>query len=75
MNRGIKLNPCPSCGGEIVLMCGATRVPQIYVRCRKCRYEYDLPNVKLKFLKHKPTKISKTTLREAEKAWNRRTDK
>lgn len=70
-----RLKPCPFCEGEIVLMTGIKRVPPIYAKCTKCGFECDLPEVKLKTLRHKPMKISKTTLTKATKAWNKRADR
>lgn len=56
-----ELKPYPKCGGEIVTMCGLLRTPQIFVRCKSCKTEFDLPNVKLKTWKSNPIRISKTT--------------
>lgn len=67
-----KLKPCPKCGREIVTMCGLMRTPRIYARCKECKTEFDLPNVKLKTWKSNPIRISKTTIREADEAWNNR---
>jgi len=67
----IKLKPCPFCGGEIATMCGLVRTPQIYARCKSCKEEYDLPNVKLKTWKSNPIRISKTTIRKAAEEWNK----
>lgn len=62
--------PCPKCGGEIILMGELLRNPQIYAECQKCKTEYDLPKVKLRAWPSNLTRISKTTIREAQKAWD-----
>lgn len=66
-----ELKPCPKCGGEIVTMCGLLRTPPIYAMCKKCKAEFDLPNVKLKTWKSNPIRISKTTIRQAAEWWNK----
>lgn len=66
-----ELKKCPSCGGDIKLMANPfNRYSKcvFFARCTKCKKEYDLPKVKLRVLKN--LRISKTTLREAEKEWD-----
>ncbi|MCH5340068.1 MAG: hypothetical protein J1E01_01245 [Acetatifactor sp.] len=66
-----EMKPCPGCGGEIKLMGGLLRVPEAYAKCIDCNKEYDLPNVKIKTWPSNPIRISKTTIRQAVKSWNK----
>lgn len=69
----IKLKKCPSCDGDIKLMVNPFQINRncdCFARCTKCYKEYDLPTVELKILKN--NRISKTTLREASIAWNKK---
>lgn len=66
------LNKCPQCGGDIILMTNPFHYDldcDCFARCTNCKKEYELPSVKLKILKN--LRISKTTLHEAESAWNK----
>lgn len=67
-----ELKPCPECGGEIKLYSCSNKPYSATAKCQKCRKEYPLPTVKLKVWKSNPIRISKSMIRDAERAWNRR---
>lgn len=68
----MKMRPCIQCGGEIVLysVCNPEVPYSAMAKCKKCKKEYPLPTVKLKTWKSNPCRISKTMVKNAEKAWN-----
>lgn len=74
MSKAI-LKPCSECGGNIKLysVCNSNIPYHAKARCMgECKKEYPLPEVKLKTWKSNSVRISKSMVRDAEKAWNRR---
>ena len=66
-----KIRKCPICGGDVKLMANPFHKEdecECFARCKNCGKEYGLPTVKLKILRN--LRVSKTTIKEATKAWN-----
>lgn len=70
----IELKPCPKCKGEIALyyVCNPNVLYVAMAKCKDCKQEYPLPEVKLRVWKSNPLRISQKMVRDAERAWNRR---
>lgn len=66
----ISLEPCPACGGEIVLY-STTRMGinyNCYAKCKACGTEYPMPEARLAA---NGARIYPSSIRKAERCWNR----
>ncbi len=66
----LPLEPCPTCGGEIVLY-STTRLGinyNCYAKCKACGAEYPIPEAQLIA---NGVRIYASSIRKAERCWNR----
>ena len=61
------MNPCPKCGGKIILCMEIER--GVYAQCEQCKSEFDVGKLKDRELYY-GLKIRMSTLKKVTKLWN-----
>ena len=68
------LEPCPKCGGEIILHSNVSLHDNYncYARCQKCKTEFPMPGANLR---GRGVRIYPSSIKKAERLWNERAKK